>query len=81
MLSITLMVMDHQYRAVDNVRTAITVLVYPLQYIVNLPSEINMWASDTFVSRGTLQEENGTLRNQNNLLKMQIQKLASLQAE
>ncbi len=81
MLSITLMVMDHRFRAVDNVRTAITILVYPLQYIVNLPSEISIWASDTFVSRDTLQEENGTLRTQNNFLKMQLQKLASLQAE
>jgi len=80
-LSITLMVMDHRYRAVDNVRTAITFLVYPLQYIVNLPSEINMWASDTFVTRDTLQEQNNTLRNQNSFLQMQIQKLASLQAE
>ncbi len=75
------MVMDHQYRAVDNVRTAITILVYPLHYMVNLPSEINTWASNTLVTRDTLQEQNSTLRTQNSFLKMQIQKLASLQAE
>jgi len=75
------MVMDHRFRAVDSVRTAITIIVYPLHYLVNLPSEISLWATDTFVSRDTLQEDNSTLRNQNNLLKMQIQKLASLQAE
>ncbi len=73
--------MDHQYRAVDNVRTALTILVYPLHYMVNLPSEINTWASNTLVTRDTLQDQNSTLRTQNNFLKMQIQKLASVQAE
>ncbi|VAX01242.1 Rod shape-determining protein MreC [hydrothermal vent metagenome] len=73
--------MDHRYRAVDNVRAALTLIVYPLNYIVNLPSEISSWASDTFVTRDTLQEQNNTLRTQNNFLEMQIQKLASLQAE
>jgi len=79
--SIILMVMDHRFHSVDKLRSAITILVYPLNYLVNLPSEINLWASNTFVSRNTLQDQNNTLRNQNSFLKMQIQKLASLQAE
>jgi len=75
------MTLDHRFHHLDNVRSGLSTLVYPLRFMVNLPGEILDWTSDTFTSRGTLQEENKTLRIQNQLLKAELQKLTFLQVE
>lgn len=81
MLSISLMVMDHRFQATNLVRSTLSVVVYPLRYLVNLPSDIINWTSDSFVSHSTLEEQNHTLQIQNQLLKAKLQKYASLKAE
>ena len=75
------MSLDHRTEYVRHVRAAISLLVYPLQYVVNLPSEFLDWGSSTFSTREALQEENNHLHTQNRLLQVQLQKLTFIEAE
>jgi rod shape-determining protein MreC len=75
------MVLDHRFQAIDTFRSALSIVVDPIRYVVNLPSDMVDWASDSFVSHSTLEEENQTLKTQNQLLKAKLQKYASLKAE
>ena len=75
------MTLDHRTTYVSNIRSGIAVLVYPLQYLVNFPANVSSWASDTFSTRTTLQEENATLKTQNHILTVQLQKLNFIEAE
>lgn len=75
------MTLDQRTEYVRYVRTGISVLVYPLQYTLNLPSEFFNWGTNTFSSRQALQEDNEVLRTQNQLLKAQLLKLNYIEAE
>jgi len=80
-LSVIMMVLDHRFQAVDTFRSALSIVVDPIRYVVNLPSDMVDWASGSFVSHTTLEDENQTLKTQNQLLKAKLQKYASLKAE
>jgi len=75
------MTLDHRTTYVNSIRSGIAVMVYPLQYLVNFPANIGNWASDSFNSRKTLQEDNSTLRTQNQILTTQLQKLNFIESE
>lgn len=75
------MTVDHRYHHLESLRSALSVVVYPLRYVVNIPSEIGDWASQTFASRDTLQDDNRTLHTRNLLLKAQLQRMDALEAE
>jgi len=75
------MVVDHRQHHVETIRAAISVLIYPIQYLVNLPVAVGEWMSENVSSRENLHEENERLRMQQLLFKTQLQKLAALQVE
>jgi len=75
------MTLDHRTEYVRHVRSALSLLVYPLQYAVNLPSEFLDWGNSTFSTREALLEENTHLHTQNRLLLVQLQKLTFIEAE
>ena len=75
------MTLDHRTSYVNTIRSGISVIVYPLQYLVNFPANVGNWASENFSSRNTLQEENATLRTQNQILRAQLQKLTFIESE
>lgn len=75
------MTLDHRTNYVNSIRSSIAVLVYPFQYLVNFPSNVGDWASDSFTSRKALQEDNSTLRTQNLILTTQLQKLNFIESE
>lgn len=80
-VSVALMTVDHRTQYINTVRSGLAVMVYPLQYAVNLPADFLGWASETFVTRRTLEKENSELRTQNHLLKAQLQKLTFIESE
>lgn len=80
-LSVLLMVLDHRFAATSNLRSALSLVVDPLRYLVNLPSDIYTWTSESLTTHNTLEEENQTLRIRNQLLETQLQKYSSLVAE
>jgi rod shape-determining protein MreC len=57
------------------------VLIYPLQYMINLPVAATHWVDNSLSSRETLQEENDRLKLQQTLFKARLQTLQSLKAE
>ena len=75
------MVMDHKYKNLESLRASLSVIVYPLQMSIELPGAMSDWFSESLATRRKLQEENDSLRTQQLMQKVQMQKLASLEAE
>jgi rod shape-determining protein MreC len=75
------MVVDHRQHHVETIRSAISVFIYPIQYLVNLPVAVGHWMGQSVSSREKLTEENERLRMQQLLFKAQLQKLSALQVE
>ena len=80
-ISIGLMTVDHRFNALDPVRSTLSLLVYPVQYGVNLPVKLAQWASKNLASRQRLIEENRRLRSQHLRLNAKLQQLTSLEQE
>ncbi len=80
-LSITLMTIDHRSQQLQPVRAAISLFVLPVQHLVNIPVNAGYWVGESLQSRSQLEDENGQLKMQNTLLKTQLQKLNSIEAE
>jgi rod shape-determining protein MreC len=75
------MVVDHRQHHVETLRSAISILIYPIQYLVNLPVAVGQWMGESVSTRENLLEENERLRMQHLLFKAQLQKLTALQVE
>lgn len=80
-VSLALMIVDHRQHHLESVRSILSTVTYPLQYLANLPIAVGYWASEAFATRTRLQEENRELRRENLLLQGRQQKLAALEAE
>jgi len=80
-LSIALMTIDHRQQHLDSLRSGLSVLVYPLQLLVDLPGTSREWFQESLSTRRELQEENASLRTQQLVLGTQLQKLEALEAE
>jgi len=80
-LSAVLMVMDHKYRSLESVRAGLSVVIYPIQLLVEIPDTVSEWFSESLATRRHLQEENDSLHTQIFMQKAQMQKLAALEAE
>jgi rod shape-determining protein MreC len=80
-VSIVLMTVDHRTDELEPVRSVLGLIVYPIQYAVNLPTQWGYWATDSLAERGTLIEQNQALRKKALLLEVRLQKLASLTRE
>jgi len=75
------MTADHRTHMLDGVRSVFSILLYPLQTIASTPTDLGNWLSEQFTSQQSLIEENQQYHSENLLLKAQLQKFASLQAE
>ncbi len=80
-LSAALMVMDHKYKSLESVRASLSVVIYPIQLLVEVPDIVSEWFSESLTTRRHLQEENDSLRTQIFMQNAQMQKLAALEAE
>lgn len=79
--SIALMVADYRFHYVDSVRSALSVVLYPVQYLVNFPVSATSWIGENLTSHGDLLQENEKLKSQNAFLQAQMQKYVSLEIE
>jgi rod shape-determining protein MreC len=75
------MVMDHRYNHLEALRSTLSVLLYPVQYLASLPVLLSESASDALISRGKLEEQRDQLHEENVLLRARLQKFESLEAE
>lgn len=79
--SILLMTVDHRLHHLENVRSALSVLVYPIHYIVDLPVASVRWLKVQLAERTVLLAENRRLRERQLLLQAGLQKLSALEVE
>jgi rod shape-determining protein MreC len=75
------MTVDHRQQHLDSVRATLSVVVYPLKWLVDLPGATGQWFRESLSTRRQLQEENASLRTQHLVLNTQLQKLEALEAE
>lgn len=75
------MVADHSEHYLKTVRSLLSAAVYPFHILAQLPVSVTDWASEIFVTRETLQEENRRLKEENLQLRIRQQKLAAEESE
>jgi rod shape-determining protein MreC len=80
-LCVTLMVLDHRDNHLNRIRNVLSVVVYPIQRIVDLPFYASRWVGRSFNDRTELLEENDRLKRQQINFNVRLQKLAMLEAE
>jgi len=76
-----MMTVDHRQGHLEKVRSTLSVFVYPLQYVANLPVTVTNWASEALTTRARLMEENALLHDERLVLSSKIQKFEILEAE
>ncbi len=81
MVSVVVMVADHRYGHLETLRSALSTVVYPLQYLVNLPAEAVHQMSETLVTHETLIRENTRLKEEQLMLGSRLQRFAVLEQE
>ncbi|MCZ6804517.1 MAG: rod shape-determining protein MreC [Proteobacteria bacterium] len=81
LLSIIIMVVDHHQGHLKVIRSALSTLVYPLQYIVSLPIEVVEWISISLVTRNNLLDENARLKQEHLVLSSKLTRYEVLEAE
>lgn len=72
---------DHRHDNLSALRAALSVAVYPVQYLVTLPVRLVDSAAGSLRSRDALQLENDQLRGENLLLRARTQRYAALEQE
>lgn len=75
------MVLDHRGSLVGFRSHLSSFLVYPLQFIVDLPFRMLNWSTENLAARKTLLIENQTLKNENLLLHSRLQILDGIEKE
>ncbi|MFT5396410.1 MAG: rod shape-determining protein MreC [Gammaproteobacteria bacterium] len=80
-LSVLLMAVDHHQGHLKIIRTTLSTLVYPIQYVVNLPIEITDWVSSSLVTHNSLLKENDRLKQERLLLSSKLQRYEVLETE
>lgn len=75
------MTLDHRQHHLEGIRSGLSVIVYPLQYLVDLPFAVSGWASETLSSRTTLLNENRELREKQLALQLKLQMFEALESE
>jgi rod shape-determining protein MreC len=79
--SLILMIADQRFGYLETFRAHLLALVYPIQYVVNLPVKAGQWLSNSASSRIKLIEENAKLREENLHLQVRLQKFEDLKSE
>ena len=81
LLAVGAMIVDTKVENISTLRTYLTSLVSPLQYIADLPGEMLDWSASRFTSRQSLLEENERLTNQITLNNEKLQRFNVLEQE
>lgn len=75
------MTLDHRQQHLHALRAGLSLIIAPIEYLVDLPTEVVYWFSESMSSRQQLQEENTRLHSQNLLMQARSLKNADLEAE
>jgi rod shape-determining protein MreC len=81
LLSVSLMVLDHQQNHLETARRALAVAVYPIRVLVDMPSTGFGWLREQLSERNRLVAENRELRGESLRQRARLQQMAALDAE
>lgn len=81
LLSLLIMVLDHRQGHLERVRDALSVALYPIQLVVDMPFRVWGLVSEGTASRNELQLELGRLRAERLVTNARLQRLSALEAE
>ena len=79
--SIVLMTVDHRWHSLELARSALSSVIYPLQYTIDLPIRLYYWSDEVFSSRQTLLEKNREFEARHLENRVQLQKLDIIEKE
>lgn len=80
-LALGLIVADHRFHHLDALRSALTVVLYPLLYVANLPASLSGKVRVRLANEAQLRDENALLHRDNLLLKGRMQQFEALESE
>ncbi len=80
-ISIVVMFLDHRFSHLNSIRSALSTVIYPIQYVVNLPIKFVSSMNESIISHQELLGENKSLKEEQLLLNSKLQRYAILQAE
>lgn len=80
-LSLTLLVSDSHFGLMERARDGLSVVLYPLQWAVNLPVAAVRHAGDFFVTQTELKRENDALKNRALVLSAEVARLQAAQRD
>lgn len=81
LLSLLLLFVDARYHYLESARSALSILLYPLQRLVTVPAILWHQADTLFVTQNSLIRDNSQLRLQHSTDAAQLQQFQALQAE
>ncbi|WP_281346829.1 rod shape-determining protein MreC [Thermochromatium tepidum] len=81
LMALGLLVADHRQHHLELLRTALSLLTYPLQLAADRPSQLFREARERLASQDRLRDENSELHRENLLLKARLQQFEALEAE
>ena len=79
--SIVLMTVDQRWQSLELVRSALSSVIYPLQYTIDLPIRLYYWSDEVFSSRQVLLEKNREFTARHLENRVQLQKLDIIEKE
>ncbi len=79
--SIALMTVDHRWHSLEFVRGALSSVIYPLQYTIDLPIRLFYWTDERLSSQQTLLEKNREFEVRHLENRVQLQKLDIIEKE
>ena len=80
-VSLALIFIDSRLSYLTSIRSSLSAVIYPIQLVGSLPSDLASWTSAYFQSRANLKEQNKGLQATNLLNSFQLQKLRGLERE
>jgi len=75
------MTLDHRQQHMQSLRAGLSLLIAPIEFLVDLPTDLGRWITESLSTRQTLLEENTRLHSQNLLMQARSLKNADLEAE
>ncbi len=79
--SLALMTADHRWKSLEFVRSALSNIIYPLQYTIDLPIQFYYWSDEGFSSRQELLDKNREFEARHLENRVQLQKLDIIEKE
>ncbi|MGE5153677.1 MAG: rod shape-determining protein MreC [Bdellovibrio bacteriovorus] len=76
-----LIVADHRYQHLGALRSTLSVMVYPVQVLADLPVRLARSAQGRLADEGMLRDQNEALRRENLVLNARLQQLLALESE